>query len=74
MTDVAFVVVAVAQVRTCADQYDTNSENHSSDREDEHIYPITASRSGRPIRVHFCLGPKGPKTRIIHHFTRTVIP
>ena len=55
MTDVTFVEVAVAQVRTRADQYDTDSENYFSDREDEDIYPITVSGSGRPIRVHFRL-------------------
>ena len=55
MIDVTFVEVAVAQVRTCADQYDTDSENYFSDREDEDIYPITVSGSGRPIRVHFRL-------------------
>ena len=60
MTDVTFVddcivAVAVAKVRTYADEYDSESENDFSDREDEGITPITVSRSGRPIRAHFRL-------------------
>ena len=56
VTDVTFVDdcivdVAVARVRTYAEEYDTNSENDFSDGEDEDITPITVS--GRPIRAHF---------------------
>ena len=53
--DDCFVEVAVAKVRTYADEYDTDSQNDSSDREDEDIIPITVSRSGQPIRAHFRL-------------------
>ena len=49
------VEVAVAEVRTYADEYDTDTENDFSDRKDEDITPITVSGSGRPIRTHFCL-------------------
>ena len=59
-TDVAFVddcivEVAVAKVRIHADEYDTDSQNVFSDRKHEYIIPITVSRFGRPICVHFRL-------------------
>ncbi|PFX29380.1 hypothetical protein AWC38_SpisGene5870 [Stylophora pistillata] len=60
VTDITFVddrivEVTVAEVRTHADEYDTDSENDFSDQEDEDITPITVSRSGRPFRVNFRL-------------------
>ena len=60
MTDITFVddcivEVAVAEVRTNADEYDTDSENDFSDQEDEEITSIMVSRSGRPVRAHFRL-------------------
>ena len=60
--DDCFVEVAVAKVRTCADEYDTDSQNDSSDREDEDFIPITVSKSGRPIRAHFRLDFYGKPT------------
>ena len=67
VTDVTFVddcivEVAVAEVRTYADEYDTNLENNFYDREDEDITPITVSRSGRQIRAHFRLDFLGTLT------------
>ena len=67
MTDVTFVddcivEVAVAEVRTYADEYDTNLENNFYDREDEDITPIMVSRSGRQIRAHFRLDFLGTLT------------
>ena len=58
VTDITFVddcifEVAVAEVRTHADEYDKDSEYDFSDQEDEDITPITVSRSGRPVRAHF---------------------
>ena len=53
--DDCFVEVAVAKVRTYADEYHTDSQNDSSDREDKDIISITVSRFGRPIRAHFRL-------------------
>ena len=58
VTDVSFVddcivEVTVAKVQTYVDEYDTDSQNDFSDRNDEDITPITVSRSGRPIRAHF---------------------
>ena len=58
VTDVSFVddcivEVTVAKVRTYVDEYDTDSQNDFSDRNDKDITPITVSRSGRPIRAHF---------------------
>ena len=60
MTDVTFVddslvEVAVAEARPSSDEYETDSEDDFSDREDKDIAPITVSRSGRPIRAHFRL-------------------
>ena len=49
------VEVAVAVVRTYADEYDTDTKSDFPDREDEDITPITVSSSGRPIRAHFRL-------------------
>ena len=49
------VEVAVAEERTNADEYDMDSENDFSDKEDEDITLITVSRSGRPARAHFRL-------------------
>ena len=58
VTDVTFVddflvEVAVSEARPSSDEYETDSEDDFSDREDEDIAPITVSRSGRPIRAHF---------------------
>ena len=47
--------MAVAEVRTCVDEHDTNEENDFSDGEDEDITPVTVSRSGWPVRVQFRL-------------------
>ena len=49
------VEVAVAEARHPSDEYETDSEDDFSDREDEDIAPITVPRSGRPIRAHFRL-------------------
>ena len=54
--------MAVAEVRTCADEHDTNAENDFSDGEDEDITPVTVSRSGWPVRVQFRLDIKGTLT------------
>ena len=67
MTDVKFVddctvEVAVAEVRTYIDKFDTNSENDFSDRQDEEITPIMVSRSGWPICAHFRLDFSGTLT------------
>ena len=58
MADVKFledciVEVTVAEMRTYVDEYDTDSKNDFSDREDKDITLIMVSRSGRPIRAHF---------------------
>ncbi|PFX27112.1 hypothetical protein AWC38_SpisGene8180 [Stylophora pistillata] len=53
--DDCIVEVAIAEVRTHADEYDTDSENDFSDQEDEYITPITVSRSGRLVRAYFRL-------------------
>ena len=45
--------VAVAEARPPLDEYETDSGDHFSDREDEDIAPVAVSRSGRPIRAHF---------------------
>ena len=47
------VEVAVAEARPPSDEYETDSEDDFSDREDGDIAPITVSRSGRSIRAHF---------------------
>ena len=54
--------MAVAEVRTCVDEHDTNEENDFSDGEDEDITPVTVSRSGWPVRVQFRLDIKGTLT------------
>ena len=54
--------MAVAEVRTCADEHDTNAENDFSDGEDEDITPVTVSRSGWPVRVQFRLDFQGNLT------------
>ena len=53
--DDCLVAVAVAEARPPTDEYETDSEDDLSEREDEDIAPVTVSRSGRPIRVHFRL-------------------
>ena len=45
----------VAEARPLPDEYEPDSGDDFSDREDEHIAPVTISRSGRPIRAHFRL-------------------
>ena len=60
VTDVPFVdaflvEVAVAEARPSSVEYETDSEDDFSYREDEDIASITVSRSGRPIRAHFRL-------------------
>ena len=52
------------QLRTYADEHDTDPENDFPDREDEDITPITASRSGWPVRAHFRLDLQGTLTDI----------
>ena len=41
--------------RQVADEYETDSGDDFSDKEDEDIAPVTVSRSARPIRAHFQL-------------------
>ena len=41
--------------RQVADEYETDSGDDISAREDEAIAPVTFSRSGRPIRARFRL-------------------
>ena len=53
--DDCLVAVAVAEVRPPPDEYQPDSGDDFSDREDEDIAPVTISRSGRPIRAHFRL-------------------
>ena len=60
VTDVPFVddflvEVAVAEARPSSDEYETDSEDDFSYREDEDIASITVSRSGRPIHAYFRL-------------------
>ena len=47
--------VAVAAARPPPDEYEADSGDDFSDREDEDIAPVTASRSGRLISAHFWL-------------------
>ena len=47
--------VAVAEARPPPDEYETDSGDDFSDREDEDIAPVAVSRSGRPIHAHFRL-------------------
>ena len=49
------VEVAVAKARPPSDEYETDSEYGSSDREDDDIAPIAVFRSRRAIRAHFRL-------------------
>ena len=53
--DDCLVAVAVAEARPPPDEYETDSGDDFSDREDEDIAPVNVSRSGRPIRAHFRL-------------------
>ena len=53
--DDCLVAVAVAEARPPPDEYEPDSGDDFSDREDEDIAPVTISRSGRPIRAHFRL-------------------
>ena len=53
--DDCLVAVAVSEVRPSPDEYEPDSGDDFSDREDEDIAPVTISRSGRPIRAHFRL-------------------
>ena len=48
--DDCLVAVAVAEALPPPDEYETDSGDDFSDREDEDIAPVTVSRSGRPIR------------------------
>ena len=51
--------MAVAEARPPPDEYEPDSGDDFSDREDEDIAPVTISRSGRPIRAHFRLDLSG---------------
>ena len=53
--DDCLVAVAVGEARPPPDEYETDSGDDFSDREDEDIAPVTVSRSGRPIRAQFRL-------------------
>ena len=53
--DDCLVAVAVADARPPPDEYEPDSGDAFSDREDEDIAPVIISRSGRPIRAHFRL-------------------
>ena len=53
--DDCLVAVAVTEARSTPDEYEPDSGDDFSDREDEDIAPFTISRSGRPIRAHFRL-------------------
>ena len=53
--DDCLVAVAVVEAQTPPYEYETDSGDDFSDREDEDIAPVTVSRSGRPIRAHFRL-------------------
>ena len=60
VTDVTFlddflVEVAIAEARPPSDEYESDSEDNFSDRENGNIACITVSRSERPMRAHFCL-------------------
>ena len=54
--ETCLVEVAVAEARPPPDEYETDSGDDFSDREDEGIAPVTVSRSGRPMSAHFRLG------------------
>ena len=49
--DDCLVAVAVAEALPPRDEYETDSGDDFSDREDEDIAHVTVSRSGRPIRA-----------------------
>ena len=53
--DDCLVAVVVAEVRSPPHEYQTDSGDDFSDREDEDIARVTVSRSGRPIGDHFRL-------------------
>ena len=53
--DDCLVALAVAEARPPPDEYEPDSGDDFSDREDEDIAPVTISRSGRLIRAHFRL-------------------
>ena len=53
--DDCLVAVAVAEARPPPVEYETDSGDDFSDREDDDIAPVTVSRSGRPIRAQFGL-------------------
>ena len=53
--DDCLAAVAVVEARFPPDEYETDSGDDVSDREDEYIAPVTVSRSGRLIRAHFRL-------------------
>ena len=53
--DDCLVAVAVAEAQPSPDEYETDSGDDFSDREDKDIAPITVSRSERPIHAHFRL-------------------
>ena len=49
------VAVAVAEARPPPGEFETDSGDDFSDREDKEIAPVIVSRPGRPIRAHFRL-------------------
>ena len=53
--DDCLVAVVVAEARPPPDEYETDSGDDFSDKEDEDIAPVTVSRSARPIRAIFGL-------------------
>ena len=53
--DDCLVAVAVAEGQPPPYEYETDSGDYFSDREDEDIAPVTVSRSGRLISAHFWL-------------------
>ena len=53
--DDCLVAVAVAEAQPPHDEYETDSRDDFSDREDENIAPVTVSRSGLPMRANFRL-------------------
>ena len=53
--DDCLVAVAVAEARPPPDEYETDSGDDFSDREDEDIAPVEVSITGRPIRADFRL-------------------
>ena len=53
--DDCLVAVAVAEGQPPPYEYETDSGDYFSVREDEDIAPVTVSRSGRLISAHFWL-------------------